>query len=100
MKMSLLEKWNDLFEKHNADLENSWFTTTEQDREKMREFRHALPVSVNERIVRYKQKKVGTDMAVPDDKFASFLKFYKEKLNEQRFGICHFRTYRRQSSAR
>ncbi len=76
----LLEKWNELLEKHNADLEQSWFTTTEQDREKMREFRHALPVAVNERIVKYKQKKVGTDMAVPDEKFASFLKFYKEKL--------------------
>lgn len=76
-----LEQWNELLEKHNADLERSWFTTTEQDREKMRAFRHALPVSVNERIVKYKQKKVGTDMAVPDDKFASFLKFYKEKLD-------------------
>ena len=79
---TLLEQWNELLEKSNADLDQSWFTTTEQDREKMREFRHALPVSVNERIVRYKQKKVGTDMAVPDDKFLSFLKFYKEKLNE------------------
>jgi D-lactate dehydrogenase (cytochrome) len=78
----LLEKWNGILEKNNADPDNSWFTTTEQDREKMREFRHALPVTVNERIVRNKQKKVGTDMAVPDDKFASFLKFYKEKLNE------------------
>lgn len=78
---ALLEQWNELLEKNNADAEQSWFTTTEQDREKMREFRHALPVSVNERIVRYKQKKVGTDMAVPDDKFASFLKFYKEKLD-------------------
>ncbi len=77
----LLEAWNELLEKNNADLDKSWFTTTEQDREKMREFRHALPVSVNERIVRYKQKKIGTDMAVPDDKFASFLKFYKEKLD-------------------
>ncbi len=77
----LLEKWNELLEKYNADLDNSWFTTTESDREKLREFRHALPVSVNEKIVRYKQKKIGTDMAVPDDKFASFLKFYKEKLN-------------------
>ncbi len=79
---SLLEQWNALLEKSNADLEQSWFTTTEQDREKMRSFRHALPVSVNERIVRYKQKKVGTDMAVPDDKFASFLRFYKEKLDD------------------
>ena len=78
----LLEQWNELLEKHGADLERSWFTTTEQDREKMREFRHALPVTVNERIVRNRQKKVGTDMAVPDDCFASFLKFYKEKLNE------------------
>ena len=78
---ALLEQWNELLEKNNADLEQSWFTTTEQDREKMRAFRHALPVSVNERIVRYRQKKVGTDMAVPDDKFASFLRFYKEKLD-------------------
>jgi D-lactate dehydrogenase (cytochrome) len=77
----LLERWNELLEKNNADLDNSWFTTTENDREKLREFRHALPVSVNERIVRYKQKKIGTDMAVPDENFASFLKFYKEKLD-------------------
>ena len=81
---ALLEKWNELLEKHGADLEQSWFTTTEQDREKMREFRHALPVSVNERIVKYKQKKVGTDMAVPDAHFASYLKFYQEKLNESK----------------
>lgn len=78
---NLLAEWNDLLEASNADLERSWFTTTDADREKMRAFRHALPVSVNERIVRNKQKKVGTDMAVPDDKFGSFLKFYKEKLD-------------------
>jgi D-lactate dehydrogenase (cytochrome) len=78
----LFESWNALLEKHHAEIDASWFTTTEQDLIKMREFRHALPVAVNERIVRYKQRKVGTDMAVPDDKFASFLRFYKEKLNE------------------
>lgn len=77
---ALLEAWNELLEKNDADLERSWFTTVEQDRVKMREFRHALPVTVNERIVRNRQKKVGTDMAVPDAQFASFLKFYKEKL--------------------
>lgn len=77
---ALLEQWNDLLERHNADLERSWFTTNEQDREKMREFRHALPVSVNERVVRNKTKKVGTDMAVPDANFSSFLRFYKDTL--------------------
>jgi D-lactate dehydrogenase (cytochrome) len=79
---ALFGQWNELLEKHNADLDKSWFTTTEQDLQKMLDFRHSLPVSVNERIVRNRQRKVGTDMAVPDDKFASFLRFYKEKLNE------------------
>ena len=84
---ALLEKWNELLEKHNADLERSWFTTNEQDREKLREFRHALPVSVNERVVKNKQRKVGTDMAVPDGNFASFLRYYKDTLDAS--GLDH-----------
>ena len=93
----LLEAWNDLLEQRNADLERSWFTTNEQDREKMREFRHSLPVSVNERITSYKQRKVGTDMAVPDREFPGFLHFYKETLDASgldyvifgHIGDCH-----------
>jgi D-lactate dehydrogenase (cytochrome) len=63
----------------------------------MREFRHALPVSVNEFIARHRQRKVGTDMAVPDGKFPAFLKFYKATLDASRLdyvifghiGDCH-----------
>ena len=94
---ALLEGWNDLLERHRAEIDLSWFTTTEQDREKMRAFRHALPVSVNERVVRNKQKKIGTDMAVPDENFPAFLKFYKETLDASgmdyvifgHIGDCH-----------
>ena len=67
---AVFEAWNELLEKHNAAVDESWFATNDQDREKMREFRHALPVAVNEFITRHKQRKVGTDMAVPDEKFA------------------------------
>jgi D-lactate dehydrogenase (cytochrome) len=84
---ALFEQWNELLEKHNADIDSSWFTTNEQDREKMREFRHALPLSVNEFIAKHKQRKVGTDMAVPDAKFPGFLKFYKDTLGSS--GIDH-----------
>ena len=87
---ALFEQWNALLEIHNADTESSWFTTVEQDLIKMREFRHALPVAVNERIVRYRQRKVGTDMAVPDECFASFLKFYKQKLDESELDYVIF----------
>ena len=94
---SLLEVWNALLENHNADLERSWFTTNEQDREKMRAFRHALPVAVNERIARHGQRKLGTDMAVPDANFPAFLKFYKDTLDASgldyvifgHIGDCH-----------
>ena len=94
---SLFEQWNELLEKHGADLARSWFTTNEQDREKMREFRHALPVTVNERITRHGQRKVGTDMAVPDANFASFLRYYKDTLEASgldyvifgHIGDCH-----------
>lgn len=94
---ALLEQWNASLEKHNADIDGSWFTTTDADREKMRAFRHALPVSVNERVVRNKQKKIGTDMAVPDVNFAGFLKYQKEMLDASgieyvifgHIGDCH-----------
>jgi D-lactate dehydrogenase (cytochrome) len=56
----------------------------------MREFRHALPVAVNERVVKNRQRKIGTDMAVPDERFATFLKFYKQKLNESRLDYVIF----------
>jgi D-lactate dehydrogenase (cytochrome) len=79
---ALLLQWNNLLEIYNADMERSWFTTNEQDRQKMRDFRHALPVSVNEWIVRHKQRKVGTDMAVSDEHFEHILKFYRTKLAE------------------
>ena len=77
----VFEAWNELLEKHNADINRSWFAINDADREKMREFRHALPVAVNEFIARHQQRKVGTDMAVPDEKFTGFLKFYKDILN-------------------
>ncbi|CAN5400563.1 FAD-binding oxidoreductase [soil metagenome] len=94
---ALFEQWNNLLEKHGADLERSWFTINDQDREKMRAFRHALPVSVNETVVRNKQKKIGTDMAVPDANFTAFLTFYKEILDASgleyvifgHIGDCH-----------
>jgi len=78
----LFAQWNDLLEKHGAEIDVSWFTTTADDRQKMRDFRHALPVAVNEFIVKHKQRKVSTDIAVPDRNFASMLRFYKKTLSE------------------
>ena len=76
----LMTEWMSLLDDHNALSEQSWFATSEQDQAKLREFRHALPVLMNEWFARHKQKKVSTDMAVPDEAFAGMLRFYQESL--------------------
>jgi D-lactate dehydrogenase (cytochrome) len=77
---SLMTEWMSLLEDHNALSEQSWFATNEQDQAKLREFRHALPVLMNEWFARHNQKKVSTDMAVPDEAFAGMLRFYQGSL--------------------
>jgi D-lactate dehydrogenase (cytochrome) len=76
----LMTEWLALLERHHALADESWFATNEQDQAKLREFRHALPVLMNEWFARYQQRKVSTDMAVPDKEFAGMLKFYQDAL--------------------
>ena len=76
---AVLSAWQELLDQHHA-LADSWFATNEQDQAKLREFRHQLPVLMNEWFARYRQRKVSTDMAVPDDAFPGLFRLYKETL--------------------
>ena len=77
---SLLNEWLVLLEQHHALVDESWFATNETDQAKLREFRHALPVLMNEWFARHNQRKVSTDMSVPDAEFPGMLRFYQETL--------------------
>ncbi|HEY3026286.1 MAG TPA: FAD-binding oxidoreductase [Pyrinomonadaceae bacterium] len=77
---TLMDAWLELLERHQALGDESWFATNEQDQAKLRKFRHALPVLMNEWFARYNQQKVSTDMAVPDEEFPGMLRFYQEAL--------------------
>src|SRR6266481_5722639 len=77
---SLMTEWLSLLEVHNALVEKSWFATNEADQARLREFRHALPVLMNEWFARHNQRKVSTDMSVPDEAFAGMLRFYQDAL--------------------
>ena len=76
----LIAEWLGLVERHDSLADDSWFGTNEHDRAEMRAFRHALPVMVNEWLARRGQRKVSTDMAVPDEAFPEMLRFYKDTL--------------------
>jgi D-lactate dehydrogenase (cytochrome) len=76
---TVLNEWMTLLDDHHA-LPDSWFATNEQDQAKLREFRHQLPVLMNEWFAHYKQRKVSTDMSVPDDAFPGLFHLYKDTL--------------------
>jgi D-lactate dehydrogenase (cytochrome) len=82
--------WLALLEECGALVDVSWFATAERDQARLREFRHALPVLVNEWIARQGQRKVSTDMAVPDEHFAHMLAFYHETLQQSGLGYVIF----------
>jgi D-lactate dehydrogenase (cytochrome) len=77
---TLMNEWMSVLETHQALADQSWFATNEQDQANLREFRHALPVLMNEWFAQHNQRKVSTDMAVPDDQFAGMLRFYQDSL--------------------
>jgi D-lactate dehydrogenase (cytochrome) len=76
---SVLDQWMVLLDKHHA-FTDSWFATNEQDQARLREFRHQLPVLMNEWFAHYRQRKVSTDMAVPDQAFPGLFDLYKRTL--------------------
>lgn len=86
----LLTEWLALLERHHALLDDSWFATNEHDQREMRAFRHQLPVLVNEWLAHQGQRKVSTDMAVPDEEFAAMLRFYQETLRASRLRYVIF----------
>lgn len=69
---TLLEQWMELIAEFNGDEESAWFAVSDADKVKIQGFRHAISAKVNEFISKYNMRKLGTDVAVPDDKFEEF----------------------------
>lgn len=64
-----------------------WFAEGEHEIEALRNFRHAIPESVNMLIGERKKTtpdltKLGTDMSVPDDRLEDVMRMYHEGLTE------------------
>lgn len=71
----LIEKWFSLISEYNVDEEKIWFATNESERKQIEEFRHAISWKVNEYITRNNFRKLGTDVAVPDNEMKNFYHF-------------------------
>lgn len=76
----ILNKWYSLIKKYTSLSDYSWIAMSESEHQKIREFRHELPLQVNEILSRYQIRKIGSDIAVPDDKMHYFYLFLKNEL--------------------
>ena len=87
---TLLERWYDLISRTTAQMDDCWFAITEKDQEELRAFRHAVPAKTYERIRELKQRKIGTDMAVPDGRFRELYDFYTDEFAKERLQYIIF----------
>lgn len=74
---SIENVWFDLLNKHNCLLDESWIAVGHNDESAFKDFRHAISWKVNELITQKGLKKVGTDIAVPDEVFRKYYKLAK-----------------------
>lgn len=75
---TVLNKWIVLINKHKGNENTAWFAAMDSEREKFKEFRHAVSWKVSEYIAKKNLMKVGTDTAVPDNVFIKFYYYAKE----------------------
>ncbi len=81
-----VEGWDQRLASAGALIEASWFATTAKDRERFREFRHALPEMVIAKVVPGGFLKMGTDYAVPIDRNREMLAYYRRRLEAELAG--------------
>lgn len=75
------DPWLDRLEQSAAFDEVSWFALGPRDREKFRQFRHALPEIVNDTVRRNGFQKMGSDYAVPISRNREMMAYYRRRLD-------------------
>ncbi|MCK4810071.1 MAG: FAD-binding oxidoreductase [Candidatus Omnitrophica bacterium] len=86
----VMDAWLNLIEGAKGNQNNTWFGDTEIERGKIYDFRHKLPQLINEFLRESGQRKVATDIAVPDNEFMTMYSFYQEIGEESGLSYVNF----------
>lgn len=85
-----VEAWLKLVAKYHGLASETWMATSIDQQEEFREFRHTLPMLVNEKLAKYGQVKIGTDTVLPDEHAQSFMEFQKNALIQAKLDFVTF----------
>jgi D-lactate dehydrogenase (cytochrome) len=75
-----MNSWNSIINKYTSLFDYTWVALSETEHQKLRDFRHELPLKVNELLSRNRIRKIGSDIAVPDNHLHRFYFFLKNEL--------------------
>ena len=83
----VLEVFAGILERSGGDIDKTWIADTGKDLEQLKDLRHAVPEAVNLLIDRRRRTcpeltKLGTDMAVPDDRLEWVVDLYQGDLEK------------------
>ena len=87
---TLLEKWLGLINLHNGDEDSAWFASNEKEKKSLEEFRYNIALKVTDYLAQYKVNKLGTDMAVPDERFDEFYHFCINEMIKNKFNYVAY----------
>jgi D-lactate dehydrogenase (cytochrome) len=76
----MLGRYERMLKDFSSDMDKSWCGMDAKTKKRLSEFRHKLPVLVNEQVKRNGFPKTGTDIAVPKEYFRIMYSFYKDSL--------------------
>jgi len=85
-----LTDWINFLTDKKILLDDSWFSQNEIDNATFHEFRHQIPILVNEKNSRAGREKIGTDMAVSDPHFMDMMEFYERTLSDSKIPYVIF----------
>ena len=85
-----LEAWMELLEASGSPADLSWAALDAEGIARLREFRHQLPVMVNEWLSRQAETKVSTDMGVPDAQARQLYELYRDSCEAEGFTFIIF----------
>ncbi len=80
---SALDAWEERLTEQKAMAEQSWFGSTDADRERFRLFRHSLAEHVIALVRQMGFAKLGSDFSVPVDKNREMLAYYRQRIAEK-----------------
>ena len=92
---SRFDLWESILDKYGSSFERTWSGVDPHEIDRLKKFRHALPETVNSMIASYKRtcpsiRKIGTDTALPEDRFLSVYNKYLSLITESNLAHAAF----------